>query len=103
MERDNRQLLERIREIYFESKIKYSANKVQHQLIKERFSVNFKRVQWLIKLAKLVSIIQKKYTPDKPPKELVLDVIILYSTISINYNECQILLIFTFKKKVGTT
>lgn len=62
-EHENQQLLKRIKEIYFESRLRYGAIKVHRQLIKEGFSVNLKRVQRLMKSGGLVSIIQKKYTP----------------------------------------
>ena len=85
---ENQQLLERIKEIYFDSKRRYGAIKVHHQLIKEGFSVSLKRVQRLMKSAGLASIIQKKYTPYKQTKELVLerDNILKqdFSTTSIN-------------------
>ena len=55
--RENRQLLERIKEIYFESKRRYGAIKIQHQLIKEGFSVSLKRIQRLTKSAGLASVI----------------------------------------------
>ena len=42
-------------------------------MIKEGFSVSLKRVQRLMKSGGLASIIQKKYTPYKQSKELVLD------------------------------
>ena len=48
-EYENQQLLERIKEIYFESKRRYGAIKVHRQLIKEGFSVSLKRVQRLFK------------------------------------------------------
>ena len=69
---ENKQLLERIKEVYFESKYRYGAIKVHRQLLKEGFSVSLKRVQRLIKSSSLSSIIQKKYTPYKQNKELVL-------------------------------
>ncbi len=72
-EHENQQLLERIKEIYFESKRRYGAIKVHHQLIKEGFSVSLKHVQRLMKSAGLVSIIQKKYTLHKQTKGLVLE------------------------------
>ncbi|QJS18098.1 IS3 family transposase [Turicibacter sanguinis] len=71
--RENHQLLERIKKIYFESSRRYGAIKVHRQLIKEGFSVSLKRVQRLMKSGGLASIIQKKYTPYKQSKELVLD------------------------------
>ncbi|WP_195932149.1 IS3 family transposase [Turicibacter sanguinis] len=71
--RENHQLLERIKKIYFESSHRYGAIKVHRQLIKEGFSVSLKRVQRLMKSGGLASIIQKKYTPYKQSKELVLD------------------------------
>ena len=70
---ENQRLLERIKEIYFESKRRYGAIKVHRQMIKEGLSVSLKRVQRLMKSAGLASIIQKKYTPYKKPKELVLE------------------------------
>ncbi len=72
-EYENQQLLERIKEIYFESKRRYGAIKVHRQLIKEGFSVSLKRVQRLMKSAGLVSIIQKKYTLYKQSNGLVLE------------------------------
>ena len=66
-------MLERIKEIYFESKRRYGAIKIYRQLIKEGLSISLKRVQRLMKSAGLVSIIQKKYTPYKQSKELVLE------------------------------
>ncbi len=42
-------------------------------MIKEGLCVSLKRVQRLMKSAGLASIIQKKYTPYKQPKELVLE------------------------------
>ncbi|MCU7196404.1 IS3 family transposase [Turicibacter sanguinis] len=72
-EHENQQLLERIKEIYFESKRRYGAIKVHRQLIKEGFSVSLKRVQRLMKSSGLASIIQKKYTPYKQSKEIVLE------------------------------
>ena len=72
-EHENQQLLERIKEIYFESKRRYGAIKIHRQLIKEGLSVSLKRVQRLMKSAGLASIIQKKYTPYKQSKELVLE------------------------------
>ena len=42
-------------------------------MIKEGFSVSLKRVQRLMKSGGLASIIQKKYTPYKQSKELVLE------------------------------
>ena len=42
-------------------------------MIKEGLSVSLKRVQRLMKSAGLASIIQKKYTPYKQSKELVLE------------------------------
>ncbi|MDB8563350.1 IS3 family transposase [Turicibacter sanguinis] len=71
--RENHQLLERIKKIYFESSRRYGAIKVHRQLIKEGFSVSLKRVQRLMKSGGLASIIQKKYTPYKQSKELVLE------------------------------
>ncbi|MTP73901.1 IS3 family transposase [Turicibacter sanguinis] len=62
-----------MKKIYFESSLPYSAIKVQRQLIKEGFSVSLKRVQRLMKSSVLVSIIQKKYTPYKQSKKLVLE------------------------------
>ena len=70
---ENQRLLERIKEIYFESKRRYGAIKVHRQMIKEGLSVSLKRVQRLMKSAGLASIIQKKYTPYKQSKELVLE------------------------------
>ena len=70
---ENEQLLKRIKEIYFESKHRYDAITVHRQLIKEGLPVSLKRVQRLMKSAGLVSIIQKKYTPYKQSKELVLE------------------------------
>ena len=70
---ENEQLLKRIKEIYFESKRRYGAIKIHRQLIKEGLSVSLKRVQRLMKSAGLASIIQKKYTPYKQSKELVLE------------------------------
>ncbi|EGC90819.1 hypothetical protein HMPREF9402_0049 [Turicibacter sp. HGF1] len=70
---ENQRLLEHIKEIYFESKRRYGAIKVHRQMIKERLSVSLKRVQRLMKLTGSASIIQKKYTPYKQPKELVLE------------------------------
>ncbi|MCU7210212.1 IS3 family transposase [Turicibacter sp. 1E2] len=72
-ERENQKLLERIKEIYFESKCRYGAIKVHHQLIKEGFTVSLKRVQRLMKSSGLASIIQRKYTPYRQSKELVLE------------------------------
>ena len=46
---------------------------IHRQLIKEGLSISLKRVQRLMKSAGLVSIIQKKYTPYKQSKELVLE------------------------------
>ena len=66
-------MLKRIKEVYFESKYRYGAIKVHRQLLKEGFSVSLKRVQRLIKSSSLSSIIQKKYTPYKQYKELVLE------------------------------
>ena len=70
---ENEQLLKRIKEIYFESKRRYGAIKIHRQLIKEGLSVSLKCVQRLMKSAGLASIIQKKYTPYKQSKELVLE------------------------------
>ncbi len=58
-EHENQQLLERIKEIYFESKRRYGAIKVHRQLIKEGFSVSLKRIQRLMKSNGLASINQK--------------------------------------------
>ncbi|MCU7212554.1 IS3 family transposase [Turicibacter sanguinis] len=69
----NQQLLERIKKIYFESKRRYGAIKVHRQLLKEGLYASLKRIQRLMKLAGLASIIQKKYTPYKQSKELVLE------------------------------
>ena len=71
--RENQQLLEYIKKIYFESKRRYGAIKVHRQLLKEGLCVSLKRVQRLMKSAGLASIIQKKYTPYKQSKELVLE------------------------------
>ena len=71
--RENQQLLERIKKIYFESSRRYGAIKVHHQLIKEGFPVSLKRVQRLMKSSGLASIIQRKYTPYRQSKELVLE------------------------------
>ena len=70
---ENKQLLERIKEVYFESKRRYGAIKIHRQLLKKGLSVSLKRVQRLMKSAGLASIIQKKYTPYKQSKELVLE------------------------------
>ena len=70
---ENQQLLERIKKIYFESKRRYGAIKVHRQLLKEGLYASLKRIQRLMKLAGLASIIQKKYTPYKQSKELVLE------------------------------
>lgn len=66
-------MLEYIKKIYFESKPRYGAIKVHRQLLKEGLCVSLKRVQRLMKSAGLASIIQKKYTPYKQSKELVLE------------------------------
>ncbi|MDB8570766.1 IS3 family transposase [Turicibacter sanguinis] len=70
---ENQQLLEHIKKIYFESKRRYGAIKVHRQLLKEGLYASLKRIQRLMKLAGLASIIQKKYTPYKQSKELVLE------------------------------
>lgn len=66
-------MLEQIKKIYFESKPRYGAIKVHRQLLKEGLCVSLKCVQRLMKSAGLASIIQKKYTPYKQSKELVLE------------------------------
>ncbi len=57
-------------------------------MIKVGLSVSLKRVQRLMKSAGLASILQKKYTPYKPSKELVLERESIleqnFSTTSIN-------------------
>lgn len=73
LEHENQQLLERIKEIYFESKRRYGVIKFHRQLLKEGFSISLKRVQRLMKSTGLVSIIQKKYKPYTQFKELVLE------------------------------
>ena len=71
--RENQQLLERIKKIYFDSKRRYSDIKVHLQFFKERLCVSLKRVQQSMKSAALASIIQKKYPPYKQSKEIVLE------------------------------
>lgn len=71
--RENQHLLEQIKRIYFESRSRYGAIKIHRQSIKKGCSISLKCVQRLMRLVGLTSIIQKKYTPYKRSKKLVLE------------------------------
>lgn len=61
--RENRELMQRIQDLYTGSKRIYGAPKIQKRLRKEGSRVSLKRVQRLMRRANLRSIIVKKYRP----------------------------------------
>ncbi|WP_425388506.1 IS3 family transposase [Bacillus solimangrovi] len=60
---ENRQITERMKSIYKESKRRYGAPKIHHQLIEEGIHISLKRVQRLMKKADIHSIVKKKFRP----------------------------------------
>ncbi|WP_142108902.1 IS3 family transposase [Cytobacillus solani] len=60
---ENEEITKRIREIHKASKGRYGAPKIHYLLRKEGFQVSIKRVQRLMKQARVRSIIVKKYRP----------------------------------------
>src|SRR5690625_4364392 len=69
-ERENIELTKRITEIHNESKKRYGAPKIHHQLEQEGYSVSINRVQRLMKKAGIKSITVKKFHPKPSKKEL---------------------------------
>ncbi|MFT8391882.1 MAG: IS3 family transposase [Sporolactobacillus sp.] len=59
--RENRELTHRIQQLYTESKRRYGAPKIHKALKKMGYAISLKRVQRLMRKAKLRSIIVKKY------------------------------------------
>ncbi|MDB8567899.1 hypothetical protein [Turicibacter sanguinis] len=83
---------------------RYDPIQVHRQLIKEGFSVSLKRIKRLMKASGLASIIQKKYTPYKQSKELVLErhniVEQDFSMTSINQKMGIIYCLYLHSKKI---
>ena len=71
-ERENQELMNRIKEIHLESKERYGAPKIHHILCEEGYNVSLKRVQRLMQKANIRSITQKKFRPT-PSKENVVE------------------------------
>lgn len=71
-DRERRELTQRIVEIHNESKKRYGAPKIHQVLLKQGYTVSLKRVQRLMKVAGIQSIIIKKFRPT-PSKEKVED------------------------------
>lgn len=89
-ELENEQIDHVILSIYTESKKRYGAWKIHHQLIEQGFDLSIKRVQKRMRILSIHSITVKKYRPTKASKERVEERINLlsqdFSTTSINQN-----------------
>lgn len=87
-ELENEQINQAILEIYADSKKRYGAWKIHHQLIEQGFDLSIKRVQKRMRILGVHSITVKKYQPTKVSKERVKELSNLlnqdFSTISIN-------------------
>ncbi|MFS1515083.1 IS3 family transposase [Bacillus sp. SCS-151] len=86
-EKENRQITERMTTIHKESKGRYGAPKIHHQLTEEGIHISLKRVQRLMKKADIHSIVKKKFRPYSSNEKVVNRENILkrdFSTASIN-------------------
>ena len=87
-ELENEQIDQAILSIYTDSKKRYGAWKIHHQLIEQGFDLSIKRVQKRMRILGIHSITVKKYRPTKASKECVEERINLlnqdFSTTSIN-------------------
>ena len=86
-ERENNKLIQRIITIHQDSKQRYGAPKIHHLLVEEGYDVSIKRVQRLMKKAKIRSITVKKFRPNQSKATVVERENILernFSTTTIN-------------------
>lgn len=70
-ELENEQIDQAILSIYTDSKKRYGAWKIHHQLIEQGFDLSIKRVQKRMRILGIHSITVKKYRPTKASKERV--------------------------------
>lgn len=87
-ELENEQIDQAILSIYTDSKKRYGAWKIHHQLIEQGFDLSIKRVQKRMRILGIHSITVKKYRPTKASKECVEERVNLlnqdFSTTNIN-------------------
>lgn len=87
-ERENQKIDEAILSIYTESKKRYGAWKIHHQLTEQGFTLSIKRVQKRMRILGIHSITVKKYRPSQTSKEPIKERTNLlnqdFSTTSIN-------------------
>ncbi|MGM0112136.1 hypothetical protein IGI52_002466 [Enterococcus sp. DIV0187] len=70
-ELENEQIDQAILSIYTDSKKRYGAWKIHHQLIEQGFDLSIKRVQKRMRILGIHSITVKKYRPTKASKERI--------------------------------
>lgn len=87
-ESENEQIDQAILSIYTDSKKRYGAWEIHHQLIEQDFDLSIKRVQKRMRILGIHSITVKKYRPTKASKKRVEERVNLlnqdFSTTSIN-------------------
>lgn len=72
-QRENEKIVKRILETHKDSKERYGAPKIHYLLCKEGFKVSIKRVQRLMKIHGIRSIINKKFRPAAVNKDMVVE------------------------------